>query len=184
MRSISRGPAPTKVTIAPSEARHRANTTKRSANDPHHAPSGVAGELYCTTCGAVHHHKRWTLDAETVSRVRADPSAEATRCPGCEQVANRQFDGEVILESPFLATHGQDIMRLMQHVEQEVRERSNPLARIGEIHWEGEKLTAYTVSPHLADRLGKAVQKAYRGELKTQHADRSRFQRVKWHRED
>lgn len=184
MRSVSRAPAPTKVSIAPSEARFKANTTRRSPDAPHHAASGQTGELYCTSCGAVHHRKHWTLDPDVVKQVRADPRAVATRCPGCEQAANKVYDGEVVLEGAFVSRHAQEIIGLIHHVEREMRTASNPLARLGELHWEGDRLTAYTVTPHLAERLGKAVRKAYQGKLLLQHPERERFVRVHWARED
>ena len=56
-------------------------------------------------------------------------------------------------------------------------------ARIFEIKREGDGLVIETTDEHLAERIGKEVEKAFKGDLEFKWQKKDRFVRVSWQRE-
>jgi hypothetical protein len=148
-----------------------------------HAHAGLRGTTLCERCHAIWRKKRWHLDEAEYAALADDPTASRTLCPGCVAVERQEYDGEVWLRSPLLERDRDAILGLVRHTEALLREH-NPLARIALLeHSEGE-LRVLTISPFLAERIGKELKKAYDGDLLIEHAERERFVRVFWTRED
>jgi len=72
---------------------------------------------------------------------------------------------------------------LVRHQE-ESEKQEHPLNRIINIEQTADGLVINTTDIHLPARIGKAVQRAFRGELKEHFDESGYFARVKWHRDD
>lgn len=173
-------PSPTKVTAAPSDARTHPNTYRGQPNVPH-SPGGYEGKVVCTRCHAIWDHKHWHLDASEFECLQHDPQVGQVVCPSCAQIERGEYDGYVVLKSALIPANQESILGLIYHTEERLRE-TNPLARIAGLTIKGETIEVLTITPFLAERIGKELLKAYDGELEIKHLDRAKFMRVTWDR--
>jgi hypothetical protein len=72
-----------------------------------------------------------------------------------------------------------EIVRLARHQE-EAERQEHPLNRIMDIREQLGSLVIRTTDIHLPRRIGEAVQRAYKGGLKSQFDEASYFVRVDW----
>ncbi|MFP5501390.1 MAG: hypothetical protein ACLGIN_02800 [Candidatus Sericytochromatia bacterium] len=176
-------PSPTKRTQAPPEARTRPDFRQEL---PHiqHDEAVYHGTVICMRCHAIHDsHKRWHLNEEEFQQLSKDDAVEQVLCPGCLQIEDGRYDGQVVLTSPLIPDNEAAILGLIHNTEAQVR-ANNPLARIAGLTVKGETIEVLTITPFLAERIGKELQKAYQGTLEIKQLDRARFKRVMWYRED
>ena len=166
----------------PSAARTQPETRQFPPDVPH-AHEGLHGTVICERCHAIWHKKRWHLDEVEYAARLNDPETTRGVCPGCVAVERQTYDGEVWLRSPLLTRDHAAILGLVRHTEALLREH-NPLARIAAIEEHAGDMRLLTISPFLAERIGKELKKAYDGELLVEHVERERFVRVFWTRED
>lgn len=151
---------------------------------PHvaHAHAGTPGTAICTGCHAIWQRKRWHLDEAAYAQMLEDATVSHEVCPACRQIEQRMYDGEVFIESPLVQTDGDAIAHLLRNTEARIRQ-NNPLARLAAVETRGERMHVLTITPFLAERVGKELQKAYDGHLVIEHAERERFTRVFWSRD-
>lgn len=167
---------------SPSEARKQHYMTRNRPDEPH-AEGGYKGVVYCATCHAIWDNKHWTLDEPRYQALAIDPAIQAVTCPGCERVERQEYDGEVTLTSPLIPLNEEAVLGLIYNTERHVR-ANNPIARIASLTISGDTIRVLTITPFLAERIGKELQKAYDGQLKLSHPERAEFIRVTWIRED
>lgn len=151
----------------------------------HRALRGMPEPAVCEICGDVYANRRWEKpDAE-----RQDAKHKHYRaphlvvCPACERQRSGVPSGYVYLQGKFFVSHQDEIKRLLKN-ETERSAADNPLARIME--WQsGENgmLTVTTTTEHLARRLGRALNKAYRGKVRYGVSQRNKLARVWWQRD-
>lgn len=173
-------------TRSPNQADQRPDTQRWREDTPHlegPQPDGAAGPAVCTRCHAIRHHKHWHLDEKTAVGLIAQGDVEQLVCPGCVKVERQEWDGQVVLIGGFVQAHQDEIMGLIRNTESHIREH-NPIARVGSVTATEDRLEVLTVSPFLAERIGKEVRKAYDGMLEIKHPERQEFIRVTWIRED
>ncbi|MEB3198453.1 MAG: hypothetical protein VKP62_14735 [Candidatus Sericytochromatia bacterium] len=168
--------------LPPGAARFYPETRQFPPDTPHAHVAGY-GEAICTDCQAIWRHKRWQLDAIGASRLAGHPRVRRLRCPACTQIARHEYDGEVFLEGPLVSKDHGAILGLLRNTEWRLRQ-NNPLARLARIERTGDRLRILTITPFLAERIGKEMQKAYDGTLRITHAQRERFTRVFWSRDE
>jgi NMD protein affecting ribosome stability and mRNA decay len=141
------------------------------------------GILICPACHAVSVEKRWFVDEAKYAELQNRSDVRHTLCPGCWRIARRIYEGDVLLRSPLLVEHKADVLNLIYNEEERAR-ADNPLSRLAYIDDRGDEISILTTTEFLAERIGKAFQKAYDGELSIQHLPRERFCRVRWIREE
>jgi NMD protein affecting ribosome stability and mRNA decay len=166
----------------PSAARTQPETRQFPPDVPH-AHAGLHGTAVCERCHAIWHKKRWHLAEAEYATLLGESATTRTICPGCVAVERQEYDGEVRLRSPLIERDQTAILGLVRHTEALLREH-NPLARIASIEHEPGELHILTISPFLAERIGKELRKAYDGHLLIEHAERERFVRVFWTRDN
>jgi hypothetical protein len=83
------------------------------------------------------------------------------------------FSGDYFLK------HEVEILDIIKNEEARSREK-NPLGRVMEIAQDGNHLTVSTTEDKLAQKLGKEVYKAHKGELHYQWAHDQKMVRVNW----
>jgi len=151
-----------------------------TSSDPYLAQEIEEGTAVCKGCGAVYRNKRWYLSVELTDEERRE--AKEVLCPACRKVRDRMPEGIVLLSGKFLAQHKEEILNLARN-EEENAMGLNPLERIMEIVDRGEEVEITTTSEHLAQRIGRAVQSAYSGELQIKFSEDVKLTRVSWRRE-
>ena len=136
----------------------------------------------CPRCKAVYDGHRWIPEPdEEFMRHVARVGPEKKMCPGDQRLERRQVEGVVRLEGAFMLEHQEEIRNLVDRVARQGRKR-NVAARIFEITLENGALTIETTDDHLAERIGKEVEKAFKGDLEIKWQEKDHFVRVVWKR--
>ncbi len=92
------------------------------------------------------------------------------------------YEGVLTLEGEFLARHKDEIVTLINREAEKVSQK-NPLDRVIQMVPEGnDRLIVETTTEKLAQRLGKAVYRAYKGSLDFRWSHMNKFVRVYWSR--
>ncbi|HUK89100.1 MAG TPA: BCAM0308 family protein [Blastocatellia bacterium] len=164
-----------------------ATFTKRVDHEggEHHTPQGAEEPALCQSCGAIYAEKRWMSAAsgQTGREHRAWRPAKSVICPACKQEQEGLPGGFVYLAGSFLEGHRAEVEQLLENEAERLAE-ANPLARImkREISKEGD-LVLTTTTDHLAQHLGRAVEKAFGGDLKYVFSHENKLTRVYWRRD-
>ena len=153
----------------------RRHTTKPTTLPPqqrawseHRMPEGpieraaMRGPAVCQVCGAVWRTKRWYAGEN------APPDAKTVTCPACRLVAEGGYSGHVILQEPATPEERKELRHLIAHVANDTRQ-DNPQARIVGMQEHDDTLVVTTTTEFLAERLGKAIQHAFKGTLVLRH---------------
>jgi hypothetical protein len=94
----------------------------------------------------------------------------------------RDPGGIVTLSGGFWREHRAEILGLIRNEEQRTIE-TNPHERLMEIAEEGDDLVVWTTNEKLAQRVGRALEKAYDGKLEYQWPVDNKLVRVNWSRD-
>jgi hypothetical protein len=140
--------------------------------DPYRWPRKPSEPAACPQCGAVYQEGRWCW-------ANRPENAVELVCQACHRINDHFPAGVVRLSGAKLAQLKFDIIRLARHQE-ETERTEHPLNRIIDIHEESSGVTINTTDIHLPRRIGEAIERAYKGDLKI-HFDKSGyFVRVDW----
>jgi hypothetical protein len=151
-----------------------------------HRPSRAPAEpLLCTQCGAVYARRRW-LSPESLPELPAGSMATVGRptlCPPCRQRWSGMPCGFVRVEGAFAASHLHEIEQLLVN---EARRAAldNHTARV--MTWDRARpgvLELTTTTPHLAQRLGHALEKAFTGTVHYDFSHENPVARITWRRD-
>ena len=164
-----------------------ATITKRVDHEAgrHRTPRALAEPATCTRCGAIYCERRWR--SATIARESGKPKpwrpANYVLCPACKQQQEGLPSGFVYLDGAFLAAHREEVERLLRN-ETERAAANNPLARIMSLLPDKKgRLTVTTTTEHLAERLGRALERAFDGEVRFDFSHENKLARVYWHRD-
>src|SRR5687768_7011254 len=149
----------------------------------HRESRGAAEPAVCEKCGAIYENRRWTAKEKARRHDRFENwQPTKTMCPACKQIEEEIFSGYLSLSGGFLKTHREEIKNLIENEAREAAE-ANPLSRI--IQWvkKDESEMIETTTEQLAERLGHALHKAYRGGVAYHFSHENKLVRVYWHRE-
>jgi NMD protein affecting ribosome stability and mRNA decay len=137
----------------------------------------------CPRCGAVYDGHRWIPEpGEELKRELSKKPHEIKLCPGDQRLDKRQVEGIVRLSGLFMRPHIDEIKNVINRVAREGRRR-NVAARIFEVAEEDDTLVIETTDEHLAERMGKEVEKAFKGNLEIKWQEKDTFARVVWQRD-
>lgn len=148
-----------------------------------HPPRAPAEPRTCERCGAVYKNRRW-VNGRAVLKQAAGPEPTRGRelCPACRRIVAGAPGGYLRLEGAFLEAHLDEINTLLEN-EQARAAEDNPTARV--ISWRtlpGPRVELTTTTPHLAQRLGHAVEEAYGGTVDYDFSHENILARVSWSR--
>jgi hypothetical protein len=157
---------------------HAAARQPRPARRIHEEAPGKGPEIAgCPGCGASYRNGRWTW--------KAPPSGSHEQtCPACERTASGYPAGELRVEGAFTDAHRDELVGLIRGVEE--RERAeHPLKRIMAITDAGPGFVVTVTDSKLAPALGRALRRAYAGqlELPPTTSERGNLVRVRWSRD-
>jgi len=145
-------------------------------------PKGGTREVaLCSKCSAFYWNKRWSSDPAELGKAQAEAGTANAVCPACQRMADDNPDGVLSLTGDYLLQHENEILNMIKNVEASTRAK-NPLARIMEINQDNKLLTISTTDAKLAQKLGKEVYKAHKGELHFKWSEADSFVRVNWTR--
>jgi NMD protein affecting ribosome stability and mRNA decay len=151
------------------------------AEDPYELLEGQEAAI-CTQCQALYQGKRWFFDAKFYGRLAGTAQGREVVCPACRKINDRYAEGFLTLSGEFFTRHQEEIVKLLTKEAERVSKRS-VMDRIIRMEPAGEgKLVVETTTDKLAQHLGRAVYKAYKGDLNFRWGEVDRFVRVYWSR--
>lgn len=128
----------------------------------------------CTRCKAVFASGRWSWSD-------IPEEANEVTCPACQRMADNLPAGYVDLSGDFLQEHWDEIKNLIRN-EEKKETGDHPMERIMRMEREGDRVLVTTTGIHMARRIGKALARAYQGEMDFQYGDAEKTIRVYWRR--
>lgn len=133
-----------------------------------------AGPAQCPECGATCLEGRWSWQA-----LQADGHVEKQSCPACRRIADNAPGGTVTLTGDFIGPHHDEIMNLIRNTE-EKEKKEHALERIMQCSKGPTSLIVTTTGVHLAQRIGHALDAAYKGNTVYQYSDSEAHVQVDW----
>jgi NMD protein affecting ribosome stability and mRNA decay len=152
-------------------------------DDPYTPTTHYEEGTRCPECRAIYHDQRWTMDEAIVTRLTVEREQQPmVVCPACRKSEMRDPGGIVTLRGGFWREHRDEVLNLIRNEEERTIE-TNPHERLMDIAEEGDHLVVWTTNEKLAQRLGRALEKAYDGELEYQWPVDNKLVRVNWSRD-
>jgi hypothetical protein len=139
----------------------------------------MPGTIVCPRCHAISLQKRWFLDEGRYQLLRDRPTTRLVVCPGCRRIERHEYQGEVTLESPLLARNKVQALHLIYHEEAKARQ-DNPISRLAAVQDHGDRIEVSTTTRFLAEQIGRAFHKSFKGSLAVQRLPEEEFVRVRW----
>jgi len=149
--------------------------------DPYQPEEGQEASI-CTGCNALYQSKRWFFDEKLARQLAGTPKVREVLCPTCRKMKDKYPEGILTLSGEFLKDHKEEIVTLLENEAARVGKRSVD-DRIIQMTPEGkDKLVVETTTEKLAQHLGRAVYRAYKGDLDFRWSGLNKFVRVYWSR--
>jgi NMD protein affecting ribosome stability and mRNA decay len=149
-------------------------------NEPYELAAGQEAAV-CQECHALYQEKRWFFDENLYEKLAGTNKVRQVVCPTCRKIQDHYVEGYLTLSGDFLVEHKDEIVTLLQKEAAEVGNRSFD-DRIIQMTPEGDKLVVETTTEKLAQHLGRAIYRAYKGDLSFQWSEPNKFVRVYWAR--
>lgn len=170
----------------PRRATHREGLEEKGqrttrSTDTYLAKEAPKAPVFCRKCGLFYRNKRWVMDSGEFQKMKSGTGVATTVCPACQRIADDNPAGVVTLSGDYLLSHEDEILNALKHTELQSRTK-NPLGRIMEIAQEADVVTITTTEDKLAQKLGREIFKAHRGELQYQWSHDPQLVRVTWKR--
>jgi NMD protein affecting ribosome stability and mRNA decay len=149
--------------------------------DPYRLEEGQEAAI-CHQCHALYQGKRWFFDEKLYQRLAGTSKVREVLCPTCRKIKDHYPEGILTLSGEFFQEHKEEIVTLLKNEAARVGNR-NVMDRVIQMMEEGkDKLVVETTTEKLAQHLGRAVYKAYKGDLNFRWSEMNRFVRVYWSR--
>ncbi len=157
---------------------------KKSVTTDSYLPRGASRRIsVCESCRAVYMNKRWYIGSELDEQVSQLPDTAKTVCPACLKIRDNFPGGIVTLKGDYVLEHKQDILNLIRNEEERAR-GFNPLERVMSVRENGYgSIVISTTNEKLAQQLGRAIKKAFHGEVTYRWSHDNKLVRVDWERE-
>lgn len=152
-----------------------------TASDPYIPKGHRKDYTICERCHIVYHLNRWYIDDKLYNALKNNPDINKVVCPACKKIEQNYPLGIVTIKGSFFKEHKDEILNLITHEAVKSRE-INPLERIIAQNPDKDDYIITTTSEKLAQKIGRALHKAYRGEVKYSWSEDNKFIRVFWER--
>jgi len=144
--------------------------------DAYLTKSGQGVEV-CEGCQAVHRNKRWYVGPEVL---KAGIVAVKVVCPACLKIRDNFPGGIVTLSGDYVLPNKMALLKLVKNEEDRAR-GINPLERVMSVKENGHGgVIINTTNEKLAQRLGRAIKKAFHGEVAYNWSHDNKLVRVDW----
>jgi len=156
---------------------------KKSATTDCYLPRGASRRIsVCEGCRAVYMNKRWYAGNDVDETALRNPEATRVVCPACLKIRDNFPGGIVTLKGEYVLPHKKDLMKLIKNEEERAR-GLNPLERVMSVKENGYgSIVISTTNERLAQRLGRAIRKAFHGEVAYNWSHDNKLVRVDWER--
>ena len=161
----------------------RYTTSYKEKQDPKQDPYAMVkapkGPAICRKCRAIYANKRWYVSNDKARKLAEASTTQKLLCPACQKIRDDYPEGLVTLKWSDLREHEDEIRGLIANVE--ARAVSvNPLDRVMKVARRKKDLEVQTTNDRLAQRLGRALVRAYKGTADYKWAHRDMMVRVTW----
>lgn len=126
--------------------------------------------VLCERCGAVFAKRVWRRSAASRPPVASLAAVAWRTCPACEQVANEEWMGRLVVRGRLAPEQEDAIGKRLRNVAARA-EFTQPERRIVSIGRSGSLLEVLTTSQKLAHRLGHELEKAFGGRTRYKWSD-------------
>lgn len=162
-----------------------------TGGDPYSMKGAPKGLLQCPECQAVYHRKRWSLPGASSPRSTKASSAtpkkptkpimvpESFICPACRKLRDGYAEGFLTIQWPNWGNHKAEVLGLI-HNEESRAARNNPLERVMSIRTRPDGADIETTTEHFAQRLGKHLDRAFKGKISYKWSHKDKLARVAW----
>lgn len=134
-----------------------------------------AGPAHCPSCGASCQAGRWSWQPLSAN----GHTAESVICPACRRIADNMPAGTLTLTGDFIGGHEDEIINLILNTEKREKEQ-HPLERLLQFRRVDNGLEITTTGIHLANRIGHALEAAYKGFSEYSYSDSDVQVRINW----
>lgn len=149
--------------------------------DPYRPEEGQEASI-CTECQALYQNKRWFFDAKLAQKLSGTDKVKQVVCPTCRKVKEHYPEGYLTVSGDFFQEHKDEVITLLNNEAARVSGRS-VLDRVITMEEEStNQLVVKTTTEKLAQHLGRAVYRAYKGELNFRWSETNPLVRVYWSR--
>ena len=155
------------------------NLFKTSTHDPYKQPR-VEGSAICPQCEAVYQSGNWTWKRPENTVIHA---ARTVECPACRRIVDNRPAGALTLSGSFLLKHRNEIIHLIENTEKKEK-AEHALERIINLTDSGADLIVTTTGIHLANRLGHALEAAFKGKSDYRYGEDEYGLDVNWTRDE
>jgi hypothetical protein len=155
------------------------NLFKTPAHDPYCLPR-VEGSAICSECGAAYQAGNWTWKIPENTLIH---DAQSMICPACRRTNDNRPAGTLTLSGSFLLEHLNEIVNLIKNTEEQEK-AEHALERLISLTDSEDALIVTTTGIHLANRLGHALEAAFKGHSDYQYNDNEYGLSVSWTRDD
>ena len=152
-----------------------------SYNDPYIESRSLPENSWCTRCRAVFTSGRWYLKDQFPGKKFPTDASLRTVCPACQKARDKAPGGVVRVTGEFATQHKEEIRNLIHNENRKARS-VNPLERIISIQSSNSVIEVSTTNEKLAQRIGRALYKAYSGSVEYKWSEDTKIARVNWHR--
>lgn len=162
-----------------------------TGDDPYSMKRAPKGLLQCPECQAVYHRKRWSLPGTSSSRSPKSAASgpkkptrqvmvpESFVCPACRKLRDGYAEGFLAIHWPNWGTHKAEVLGLI-HNEESHATRNNPLERVMSIRTRPDGADIETTTEHFAQRLGKHLDRAFKGKITYKWSHKDKMARIEW----
>lgn len=152
-------------------------------DDPYIDDESLEENSVCVSCGAVYLSGRWYMrDMVPESKISGEVAHRAL-CPACQKQRDRVPGGMIRIRGQFFWNHKDEIMNLIRN-ENAKAQAVNPLERIMSFEAVDGEVEITTTNEKLAQRIGRALHKAYSGDIEYKWSEDTKIARVYWHRDE
>lgn len=152
-------------------------------DDPYIDDESLEENSVCVSCGAVYLSGRWYMKDMVPEAKLSGEVAHETLCPACQKQRDRVPGGMIRIRGQFFWNHKDEIMNLIRN-ENAKAQAVNPLERIMSFEEVDGEVEITTTNEKLAQRIGRALHKAYRGDIEYKWSEDTKIARVYWHRDE
>ncbi len=152
-----------------------------SSRDPYRPWGGLKGRPVCSSCGSLYLRKTWHLPEKSPKKAKKTESLNRVLCPACRKIRDKFSSGIVQLQGDFLVVHKGEILNRIKN-EADRAAQVNPLERIILIEDFGDRVRVETTSERFAQRIGRELQRAFKGKTTYHWPKEDKQIRVEWTR--
>ena len=153
-----------------------------SFNDPYIDKRSLRENTVCKRCAAVYTASRWYLKDQAPKKATSNGRRVEITCPACQKVRDRMPGGILKITGDFVGSHQEEIMNLIRNQTNKAQ-TINPLEKIMALGPIDNGIEITTTNEKLAQRIGRALHKAYSGRVEDKWSEDTKLARVNWHRQ-